>query len=213
MSRQGATCCGQLSGNRCHYRRLGGTAAARLPQPRRSCPLVGLPVDTDRSAGRLRTAGVRDPCRIAGRCPNPRRTTAICNGWAAAEVSGSVSGAGRVDRWTDTPTVTVPAGRTCDAVAVRSPRPPRCWGRTAAELAADTRTVPPLLSVVAVRGSGHLRTARRICHGRRPAVIATGTGRRGGGRWSDGANAGRRGRAGRSGGRGAGRGHRSSPAG
>jgi hypothetical protein len=40
----------------------------------------------------LRTAGVRDPCRIAGRCPDPCRTTASCNGGAAADASAVVSG-------------------------------------------------------------------------------------------------------------------------
>jgi hypothetical protein len=40
----------------------------------------------------LRIAGVRDPCRIAGRCPNPCRTTAICNGCAWADASAVVSG-------------------------------------------------------------------------------------------------------------------------
>jgi hypothetical protein len=76
-----------------------------------------------------RTAGARDPCRIAGRCPDPvphndHLQWLRCGGrvppWCPA--------AGRVDRWVDTPTV----------------------------------TVPPLPSVVAVRGSGYLRTACRI---------------------------------------------------
>src|SRR5918995_1345175 len=74
------------------------------------------------------------------------------------------------------------------------------------------RTVPPLPSGVAVRDVGHLRTARRIPPWPAFGETARGTGRRGGGRWWDAANASRRGRAGRSGGRGAGRGHRSSPA-
>jgi len=92
VSGQGATCCGQVSGNRCHCCRLGGTAAALLPQPRRSCPLVVVPVDTDRSAGRPVDSGCPRPCRIAGQCPDPCRTTAICNGGAAADASTAVSG-------------------------------------------------------------------------------------------------------------------------
>jgi hypothetical protein len=75
------------------------------------------------------------------------------------------------------------------------------------------RTVPPLPSVVAVQDSGHRGQRAAARHGLPPGATATGTGRRGGGRWSDVANAGRRGRAGRSAGRGAGCGHRSSPAG
>jgi hypothetical protein len=109
VSRQGVTCCGQVSGNRCHYCRLDGTAAALPPQPRRSCPLVVVSVDTGWSAGRLRTAGVRDPCHIAGQCPNPVRTTTSCNGGAAAVASAVSPAAGRVNRWADTQTTTVPA--------------------------------------------------------------------------------------------------------
>jgi hypothetical protein len=143
VSRQGATCCGQVSGNRFHYRHLGGTAAALLPQPRRSCPLVVLPVDTDWTPtgplAALRTAGVRDSCRIAGRCPNPCRTTAICNGCAGADASAVVSSSrasgpvgGHTDDdgsgWAD-----VRCGR-CPPAAAASP-----LGRTVAEPAADTR--------------------------------------------------------------------------
>ena len=163
----------------------------------------------------LRTAGVRHPCRSAGRCPNPCRTTAICTGRAARTRPPWCPAAGRVDRWTDTPMVMVPARRTCGAVGVRPPwSPRRWWGRTPAEPAADA----PDGSADAVRAG--LSWVPDICrqpaasrHGRRRDVTATGTGRRGGGRWWDAATAGRRGRAGRSGGRAAGRGRRSSPGG
>jgi hypothetical protein len=39
-----------------------------------------------------RTAGVRDPRRIAGRCPDPRRPTASYSGCVAADASVVVSG-------------------------------------------------------------------------------------------------------------------------
>jgi hypothetical protein len=103
--------------------------------------------DRDRSAGRSADS----------RCPRPvphRRSVSeplAHNGhmqWLRCGVRRGVRPAGRVDRWADTPTVTVPAGRTCDAVGVRPPWPPRCWGRTAAEPATDT----PDGSAAAVRG-------------------------------------------------------------
>jgi hypothetical protein len=87
--------------------------------------------------------------------------------------------AGRVDRWADTPTMTVPARRMWGAVGVRPPRPPRRWGRTATEPAADTRTVPPPPSVVAVRVPDTRRQPAATRHRMRRDVTATGTCRRG----------------------------------
>ena len=213
VSREDGTRWGQVSGNRCHYRRLGGTAAALLPQPRRSCPLVVVPVTPSGPPAAVRTAGVRHTCRIAGRVSDTRaaqRPSAMaalgrrCPPWCPA--------AGRVDRWVDTPTRMVPAGRTFGAVGVHPP-PPRRWVGRRRNLQRTPRTVPPPPSVVAVRDSGHRGQRAAARHGLRPGATATGTGRRGGGRWSDVANAGRRGRAGRSAGRGAGCGYRSSPVG
>jgi hypothetical protein len=93
--------------------------------------------------------------------PNPCRTTAICNGCAGADASPWCPAAGRVDRWADTPTRTVPARQTCGAVSVRPAWPPHRWGRTAAEPAADTSD----RSAAAVRGCCPRfrtpRTARR----------------------------------------------------
>jgi hypothetical protein len=63
--------------NRCC---LGGTAAARLLAPGRSCPLVGLSVDTDRSADRAVDSGCPRPVPITGQCPDLCRTMASCNG-------------------------------------------------------------------------------------------------------------------------------------
>jgi len=97
-----ATCCGQLSGDRSHCRRLGGTAAALLPQPQRSCPLVVVPVDTDGPLAARWTAGVRHPGRIAGQSPEPCRTTAIGSGSAAAEYPRWCPAAGRSDPLADT---------------------------------------------------------------------------------------------------------------
>src|SRR5512132_2811706 len=74
----------------------------------------------------------------------------------------------------------------------------------------------PDSSAVAIRHLAQVPDTRRrtAASGARPATaVATGTGRRVGGRWWDAASAGGREQAGRSGGRGAGRGHRSSPAG
>jgi hypothetical protein len=135
--------------------RLDGTAAALLPQPRRSCPLIGVPVDTDRSAGRAADSGVSatraaSPVGVRTRAlQRPSATAALrrrCPLWCPA--------AGRVDRWADTPTMTVPARRTCGAVGVRPGWPPRRRDRTA-DTAADTpgrfRRCRP--------GSGHLPTA------------------------------------------------------
>jgi hypothetical protein len=209
----GATCCGQLSGNRCHCCRLGGPAAVLLPQPRRSCPLVVVPVDRDRSAGRSADS----------RCPRPvphRRSVSepvAHNGhmqWLHCGVRRGVRPAGRVDRWADTPTVTVPAGRTCDAVGVRPPWPPRCWGSdsggTCDEHSGRFRRCRPWW-LSGVPGTCGQPAAFR--HGLRSGVTATGTGRRGGGGWWDAASADGREQSGWSGGCGAGRGHRSSAAG
>jgi hypothetical protein len=164
VSREGGARCGQVSGNRCQYRRLGGTAAALLPQPRRSCPLVGLPVDIDRSAGRAADSGCpTHTCRIAGRVSDTR---------AAHQPSAMAAlGRTRVRRGVQQPGEWT-GGRThrrgwfqlggVRAVGVRPPRPPRGWGRTAAEPAAVTsdrfrRCRPWLLP-----GFRTPRTARRI---------------------------------------------------
>jgi hypothetical protein len=136
----------------------GRTAAALLPQPRRSCPLVVVPVDTDRAAGRAADSGypTHVPHRRSGVRPMPHRRSgvrpvphnAICNGWAGADASAVVSSSrasgpvgGHTDEdgsgWADV-----------RAVGVRPPRPPRRWGRKAAEPAADTSH----RSAAAVRG-------------------------------------------------------------
>jgi hypothetical protein len=89
VSGQGVTWCGQVSGNRFQW--LPPWAEPLRPFCRNLDGHVrwsGVPVDTDRPVAALRTAGVCDPCRIAGRCPNPCHTMAIRNGGAAAEASG-----------------------------------------------------------------------------------------------------------------------------
>jgi hypothetical protein len=93
-------------------------------------PLCGQQVSTTRAASPVgvRTRAARRPSATAAlrrRCPP----------WCPA--------AGRVDRWADTPTLTVPAGRTCEAVGVRPPRPPRRWGRTAADTPGRSRRCRP----------------------------------------------------------------------
>jgi hypothetical protein len=86
-------------------RRLGGTAAALLPQPRRACPLLVVPVDTDRSAGRpcgqrMSDTGAASPSGVRIRAAQrPSAMAALArtrSPWCPA--------AGRVDRWADTPT-------------------------------------------------------------------------------------------------------------
>jgi hypothetical protein len=192
---------------------LGGTAAALLPQPRRSCPLVGCASGHRPAGGRAADSGclrpvphrrsVSEPMPHDGH-PQRRRCGRGVRRWCPA--------AGRVDRCAETPTMTVPARRTCERSvsasrgyhAARSDSGGTCGGHPG--------TVPLL-------PSGWLPGVSDICgqpaasrHGRRPDV-ATGSGRRGVGCWWDGATAGRRGQAGRSGGRGAGRGRGSSPGG
>jgi hypothetical protein len=97
VSGQGATYCGQVSGT--------GSIATTWAEPlRRFCRSLDGPVrrsfcrriPTGQAA--LWTEGVRHPCRDAGRYPDPRRTTAVGNGGATAEVSAAVSASRTVNR-------------------------------------------------------------------------------------------------------------------
>jgi hypothetical protein len=152
---------GQVSGNRCHYRRLGGTAAALLPQPRRSRPLVVVPVDTDRSAGRAADSGCPThlPHRRRASESVPHnghlqwlrwggRVAVVSSSRASGPVGGhpDQDGSGQAD---------VRCGQ-CPPGVATSP-----LGRTAAEPAADTSD----RSAAAVRGCCPRfrtpRTARR----------------------------------------------------
>jgi hypothetical protein len=213
VSREGATCWCPGSGVR---------QPVPLPPPGRNRCGPSAAASTVTSAGRC--AGGHRPVRRP-RCgqrvsdtpaasPSGVRIRAAQRPSAMAALGRTrrrgVQQPGRVDRWADTPTRTVPARQTCGAVSVRPAWPPRRWGGRRRNLRRTPRTVPPLPSVVAVQDSGHRGQRAAARHGLPPGATATGTGRRGGGRWSDVASADRRGRAGRSAGRGAGcdRGHR-----
>jgi hypothetical protein len=149
------------------------------------------------------------------RCPAASRTPAT-----SADTDGPCgSHADMATVWPDTgPEPLLPQARpppsAVSMVGVRPAWPPRPPVRKQERTAADT--------------AGHFRCGRPACHAvqvpdtadGRPRPVsarrmrsATGTGRRGGGRWWDAASADGREPAGRSGGREAGRGHRSSPAG
>jgi hypothetical protein len=163
-------------------------------------PLCGQPVSATHAAAPVgvRTRAAQRPSATAALRPR-------CPPWCPA--------VGRVDRWADTDEdgsgrSDVRCGRCPPAVAT-SPSGSDGGG----SCGGHAWTVPLLPSGWLSGVPDTCRQPAAARHGRRPGVTATGTGRRGGDRWWDVANAGRRGRAGRSGGRGAGRGHRSSPAG
>jgi hypothetical protein len=213
VPRQGVTCCGQVSGNRSHYRRLGGTAVPPLPRPRRPCPLVLVPLDTDPLAA-LCAAGVRH--RAAPPVGDQPRAAQRPSAVAALQRTRPpwCPAAGRVARWTDTTDdrrlwLGGCVKRSVSARVATSPLGLDGGGTYGGYPGCSRRCRPGWLSGLPDTG-GQLAASR---HGMCPGVTATGTGRRGGGGWWDVANAGRHGRAGRSAGRGVGRGRRSSPAG
>jgi hypothetical protein len=80
----GVTYCAQVFGNRCHCCHLGGTAAAfcRSLDGHVRWSLCWWTPTGPMAAPR--TAIVRDPVLRGWSCPNPCRTTVICNGCVAA---------------------------------------------------------------------------------------------------------------------------------
>jgi len=121
VSGQGATYCGQVSGT--------GSIAATWAEPlRRFCRSLDGPVrrsfcrriPTGRAA--LWTAGVRHPCRDAGRCPDRAARRPSATAALRRRCPPRCPPAGRLTG-ERTQTMTVPAPRTADAVGVRPPWP------------------------------------------------------------------------------------------
>jgi hypothetical protein len=210
-----------------HVRRALRQGGGSRNEPERAADCPSAASGTAALATTRRTAGVRHTmagwCRWPCRCPrradapdctrsSPARRPPVWTrrGSAAATATGQRVRRSRIRVWDECYRRPRPPQVRWSVSGRRGHPDPPCW--TAAVL---LRTLPDTSAVAvrdAIQAPDTADERPRPVSARRGAV-ATGNGRRVGGRWWDVASAGGRGQAGRSGGRGAGRGHRSWPAG